>query len=471
MDEWIANRQVQRATQYLDELKTSPEFAKIATSDTGSAPKNWEYVNLPQFAGYKMEPYVAEVLNRYKKISYGEGRVPGLSTINHFLRTAMFGVFSGWHDLNIINLVTITRGVSGVMPHGIYRFISTVIPAMKEVSGFGDKYMRILSDGGPLMYLNSKEGLVSPESMRDMVLSVTDELAAKKEHATILKALGWTPKKVIKIGKWWSDHQQTSLWWFNDVAMMQRVMELEKHRGMSESEAVARAGETLPTYQMPQGHKLLNMVTHPDITWFANYHYGLFRAYAKMIRRAVWSSKDIHPRDRVEAFDQLAMAGIVTFVIYPMVDSAIQQMTGNKKAHMARFGLSAIPYDLDKSDGNPNKLLHFFVKQFTPAPGTYEILQQLAGGEGTDFWTGDPIAPYYDNGKQQIMDRVDHILKHSNITTENLTSSPNAVDNILRMVGVYIPQSKEARIRADIKAKIEKRRRQQAYFQRKDGND
>lgn len=459
-DEWVSNRQVQRQAEVFDRLKSLPEFQDIATQDITNAPRNWKTVHLQEFQNYKAEPYTAEVLNRYGKMVRGEGRVPLLGPINTVLKTAMFSIMPAWHDLNILNIWAITRGITGFGPRGTYRFFRTLIPAMQEVSGFGDKYLRILSNGGPLLYLESREGLLAPEDFNELTKSVVDELATRPEHGPLLKALGYTPKQILRAGKWWGRHAQTSLWWFNDVAIMQRVLELEKYRKMDERAAVERVSETMPTYRLPEGYPVLNFLTHPDVSWFARYHLGLFKAYAKMVRRVVTTDPNIKPRDRLEAIDQLIMAGITTFVLYPVVDAALQEATGNPKAHMERFGLSRIPYDLVKIGTGQEGLVHFLAKQFTPAPGSYEFLQQ---GLNRDFWTGDQIAPFYESAPEQIAKRFAH-LTNVNIPLENMVQAGGLGSGIARQFGVYLPESKRERMIQAIRENRERRQKERAYF-------
>ena len=458
LDEYVGNRQVERQTQFLDDLKASPKFHEIATQETGRAPSNWRPVNLPQFHGYVMEPYTAEVLNNYARKMRGDNRVPYLSAANDLLRKAMFSVLPVWHDFNLADIAIINRGLAGnFAPKGIIRLWKTLAPATKEVMTLGPKYQRLMEKGAPFMYAKSQLGLVTPEAYADIVESIGKELDAKAELHPIAKALGFVPGKAWQAMKWWGRHAQTSMWAFNDVGIMQGIMERER-MGMSEDQALARTMEVLPNYQLPEGSRLLNIVTHPDVSWFARYHIGLFRAYGKMMKRLLGRHQKL--ADRAKAADQLAMVGVMGLVVYPMLDAIVRQQSGNPKAHVARFGLSAIPYDLYKWTRGQESLIHFGVKVFTPAPATYEILQQAFN---RDFWSGDQVAPFYDTPLQATEDRIKH-LSGTNIPLENFLEGQTVGQGVARQFGVMIPPSRQERIRQSLMEKQDKKRAEHRYF-------
>ncbi|HEX5464451.1 MAG TPA: diguanylate cyclase [Burkholderiales bacterium] len=464
LDEYVANRQVQRQTEFLDALKASPAFAEIATQDHVKAPDNWRPVTLPQFHGYVMEPYTAEVLNHYAATMRGERRVPYLSAANDLLRKAMFSILPVWHDFNLTDIALTQRGVTGfATPQGIARLVKTMGPAIKEVMTLGPKYQRLSERGAPLMRANSMLGMVTPEAFADIVNSLGRELDEKPELHPIAKALGYVPGKVWDAAKWWGKHAQQSIWTYNDVVAMQAIMEREA-QGMSEDEAVKEVFSILPNYRLPQGKRLLNIVTHPDISWFARYHLGLFRAYGHMIKDLV--RKNATLKQRARALDQLAMVGLLSMVVYPLLDALVQQASDNKKAHVARFGLSAIPYDLYKWTKGQESLIHFLVKQFTPAPGTYEFLQQAFN---RDFWSGDQVAPFYDTTWEAMVDRVKH-LKGTIIPLSNYLEGQTPVEGALRQIGFEIPAERADKIRKKHEKELIKRRREAEYFRERDND-
>ena len=93
------------------------------------------------------------------------------------------------------------------------------------------------------------------------------------------------------------------------------------------------------------------------------YDYNRLSSYGHMARDLV--SKDSTIKDKLHALDQIAMLGLVTFVLYPALgDTLAQTLTGNKNATMTRFGASTIPEFLHhvwKGDESPMSTLgHLF---------------------------------------------------------------------------------------------------------------
>ncbi|MGN8159500.1 hypothetical protein ACS8YF_12600 [Salinisphaera sp. SWV1] len=459
LDEYVANRQVQRQTKFLDDLKASPEFQKVATQDPTKAKPKWKSLELPQFHGWKAEPYTAEVLNHFARRTKGDLRVPILSTVNDLARKAMFSVLPVWHDFNIADMAIINRGMVGnFSPASMVRLWKTMGPAMKEVMTLGPKYQRLMEKGAPFMYAKSKLGLVTPEAFGDIVNSLGTELDAKPELHPIAKALGFVPGKALQGMKWWGHHANTSMWSFNDMAIMQAIMEREL-KGMSEDDALMHVTDILPSYSLPEGSRLLNVLTHPDMSWFARYHLGLFKAYGKMMQRVLGKSSDASLRAR--GMDQLAMVGLMGLVVYPMLDQILRQQSGDPKAHVARFGLSAIPYDLSKWASGQMALLDFGTKIFTPAPGSYEALQQLVN---RDIWSGDEIAPYYSTRGEAAEDRIKH-LTHMNIPAQNFVEGNTPLQGLGRQFGIEIPKSEPDKRREKAKEREKASREKHRYFQ------
>lgn len=468
-NEYVQKRQTQRQANFLENLKESPEFSKIATRDQNEHP-DWKPVDLPQFHGWHMRPYEAEVLNHLAKKLKGQGRVPVLGTINNFLSRMMFSVLSVWHDFNIANIATINRGISGVAPRGIARFAKTALPAMKHVWSLDDEYQRLYAKGAPFMRLGSVDGVLGPDAYAKIIKSFTEEMDRDSRLHPAVRALGYVPGKMRDAGKWWAHHQKSSMWTFNDFIIMQAIKEAQK-RGMSEDEAIdsIRNGPLAAmTYELPTGSRGLNFLTHPDLTWFARYHLGLLKAYGKMIHKVVGKKHDA--KTRAQGLDQLAMAGLFTFVAYPIIDAALKQMTGNKNASIERFGLSKLPYDIVKMTKGQESLVHLLAKNFTPAIGSQEVAEQI---KNRDFYSGDQIKPFYTPSlsAQNVADRLEHAVTHTNYTVSdiaqgfNLNKIPTSVlKGVASQFGIKQPPSERQKIINSIEEKMQKKRKEAIYY-------
>jgi hypothetical protein len=88
------------------------------------------------------------------------------------------------------------------------------------------------------------------------------------------------------------DGASRTLWWANDVPMMQRVLEIER-KGMATREAIREAEKHMPNYRIPtevmNSRAFSQLLQEPAFTVFSRYqHVSLLREH---VERPV-------PRDR-----------------------------------------------------------------------------------------------------------------------------------------------------------------------------
>ena len=433
--QYITERQAARQAAMLEQMKAAMVESGIAVKD-GMAPPTYKPVDLANFRGYSFEPHTAEVLNHFAALQKGN-RLPFLGPLNDILTKAMFSVLSVWHDFNIANQWIVERGASSwALPQGYMRLWKTLGPAIKDVMTISPEYQRLMAKGVAFKRLAA----LQPDAYRAIIESVANEFETKPEASRIAQVLGYGPKKIAGVLRWWGRHQQTSMWTFNDITALQAIKE-RMLQGESEDDAIRHVYEVMPDYRMRTDIRTLNMIAHPDVTWFSKWHYGLFRSWGQMILNLLGK---VPMEDRARAADQLAMIGILAFVVYPALDAAWQKQTGNRNAAVHRFGMTAIPYDLYKFAEGQKSLTNLLLATLTPARASEEVLEQIFN---RDFYTGKEIRPYYESAKNKAEGTAKHMAGAFLPLQEILQEKVNPENVVTSQLGLTNPPSEEERMR------------------------
>ena len=390
-------RKAERAYDFLESYKDSPDFQQVAAKvSEGAAPAGWRTTDLPQFHGYVFEPHTAEVLDWYSKRMHAEG--PNLyRQIGDFLRTAIF--FNPLiHTPNIGVHWIVEKGVTGFGPRNWGRILRTGSRAIDAVIHQNQDFLDALDEGAPLQ---------SPRLERDaatklLIDRMGRELDANQTAAQkVAKALGYAnPAKLVRAIYQFSGK---ATWITNDVAMLQATYEHMERTGQSFKEAVTDVSKHIPDYRLPtrifDSPGLAKLMSNPDLTMFGAYHYGALRSYGEMAKGLI--SEDVPQAERLKSLDRLAMLGLVTFVAYPQLDKLAKLLTGDKTAEFRRAGASTFIWNLAqlaKGNRTPTEVLESVV---TPAAHTKAAVELALN---RNLYTGrqiyDTNAPVGDIGKQ-----------------------------------------------------------------------
>jgi len=452
--QFIVERQAARQAAHLENMKGAMLESGIAVRSKGALPPaGFKSVTLPNFNGYAFEPHTASVLDHFAALQRGN-RAPYLGRLNDVLTQAMFSVLSVWHDFNIGNQWIIERGASSwALPQGYRRLWKTLGPAIKDVMSISPEYQRLMAKGVPFQRL----GAVQADAYRAALDSVAAEFETKPEAHGLAKLLGYGPKQLGDVLRWWGRHQQSSMWTFNDITALQAIKE-RVLKGESEDDAIRHVYQVMPDYRVRTDIPLLNGITHPDVTWFSKWHYGLFRSWGHMAKDLLGKAA---AKDRARAADQLAAVAVLSFVVYPMLDSAWQQATGNDKASVHRFGMTAIPYDLWKWSTDQKSWQAVLSSALTPAMGSEEVLQQVFN---RDFYTGKEVAPYYEPPLTKAEMRVEHLATMSLPLKEISQESVNPGNVVTSQLGLNNPPSGAERRRKAFEKLRKERQEKRQYW-------
>jgi hypothetical protein len=339
-------RKVERNIEYLENLKSDPEFQKIAIKiGTRNIPDDYRTTDLPQLRGYVFPKRIAEVFDSfYKKAATGLLDTENLyGHINAVLRNAIF--FNPlMHIPNIGVHWAINRGATPFLnPKAYPRLLKTTWRAINATLTMNDDYVEALENGAAMLY--------SKTANRNLYKVMLEKMGAELEQDPGLlesmgKALGYAnPARLIKAIYSFSNHVT---WAANDIATLQAMYE-EMALGKTMEKAIADVGKHIPNYRIPP--RIMNstlisklMKTDSGITMFGAYHYGALKSYWEMAKSLFEKKSDI--KERAETLDKLAMLILTGFVIYPALDKIATTIFGDKEHpyKIRRAGATTFPY-------------------------------------------------------------------------------------------------------------------------------
>ena len=390
MDNLLKLRAAERNSIYLEHLKQDPTFQRIALPPNASKyPPDWVQTKMPQFNGWRMDPKFAHVLDDY----YGR-RGGDLSNIlekaNHLLVSGIFlnpvsALFG--HGMNVATHWFVDRGWENFMPHTWARSAANGMRAIRDVSSLNQNYINMMRQGSALMY--------APVITRDYT-SVTNSLM----HADIQKnptTWGQIAKSAgldspVRIVKGLSNISSKGLWFLNDVLMLQRVYDLQS-KGMGAQAAIKRAEKGIPNYRIPAeawngpgGRAFSELMQNSNLTIFGRYRYGVIRAYAETLKSI--GSKNSSYEERMDGIGQMLALGALVGVLYPMADSAVQSLTGNKDASVRKSGPATLIDNARMMSQNEKQFTDTISGLFAPAPASLAIGETVFNRQ---LWNGHHI--------------------------------------------------------------------------------
>ncbi len=359
---YLAMSKARRAYEFMEALKASPEFAGFSHSmkSPGAIPKGWRTTQLPQFRGYFFEPHVSEVLDEYAKKAAHEPGV--LDKVNNFLRTSIF--FNPLiHIPNLANHWVVEKGVTGLAnPFNYPKITAAGIRAINAVVHQNQDFLDALDAGGPLQSQQFETKQLADLFFKKM----QDELGPDPESSKwkeMASALGMAPVRLVKAVY---ELSGKATWYFNDIAFLQSTYE-KQARGMGLKESLQETSKHIPDYRYMtrifDNRKLGQLMSNSNITMFGAYHYGALKSYGQMAKSlggfnwqdAGTKNEKGEPtngagrtaaEERLHGLDGLAMIGLVTFVVYPIISHLLKAITGDQRAEMRRAGASTLPYNL-----------------------------------------------------------------------------------------------------------------------------
>lgn len=377
----VRMRAAARAVDMLERITKMPEWSQIARPlKANGTPADWRTPKLPQLREWRMRPDIADVFDDFvgKDLSKWE---QGLANVN---RVAVGSIF--WNPIpHIENVAThwlVGRGWDNFMPKGLSRLAKTMPRAVMEVVTQGPKYRQMLKEGGGLIY----GSVANRDFYGAMMKKLGQQIEAHPDNWTpIVKTLGFTG--VPQFLRGWYRASSKALWSVGDMMMMQRYLENEA-KGMSAREAIKEAEKHIPNYRIPT--KVLGsrgwsqFLQNPAFDMFSRYHYGQFKSYANIL-------KDFYkgtPAQKLDAAGNVFTMAVLMAAVYPALDYAIQQATGQKEARKLRRGALSVPDSLLQLYNGDKEFPELMGQTITMTPAV-----TMAGElyKNKDFFTGNDI--------------------------------------------------------------------------------
>jgi len=397
VDNIVKLRHVQRSLAELKRLTESPEWnawAQKRKSLTERPPEGKRAPDVPLFQDWFMDKRYANVIEDFYK-----ARDPDwITKANQLATRALF-----WqpitHAMNVGAHWAVARGWDWLNPIGYGRLVKTMSKAAKEVVTMGPEMQRLMREGSAMMSPSAE----TREFYNVLMGKLGEDMRAQPHKwDPVARIFGVSVPQLLD---GYYRGVSKSLWMANDFFMMQRVLELEE-KGRSTAKAIHDAELHIPNYRVPQGHAdwqrtIRQVAMDPRVMRFSPYHYGIWRSYAHMMKDLVTGSGE----GRLEALGHVMALGGLMFGVYPVVEYALQQATGDKSLGVRRAGAATIPAAfLDFLYDGTKDLKSVLGSAIGFAPASEEAVEQIFN---RDLFTGQQVAP---DGKTvgNAVERVSH---------------------------------------------------------------
>lgn len=448
----VSNIQVTKAlrgAEFIESFKSDPDFKEIAVHRDQRPPAGWKTTELPQLRDYYFEPHTAEVLNWYAERL--KGKDPSIfDEIGRFLRTSIF--FNPLlHIPNISIHWGIEKGITGYTPEKWQSSYKAGVKAINAVVHQNQDFLDALDAGAPLQSQREKVSKFSKLLFEQLAGSLE-----KKEPMTlrIAKAIGMSP---VTLTKALYDFSGKATWTVNDIAFLQAAYE-KVERGSPLKEALTETAKHIPDYRLPT--RILNspavakVMSNPSLTLFGGYHYSALKSYGEMAKSALGIGEEAG-RSKVgevgHGLDLLAALGIVTFIVYPLLDKLAQKASGDEKAHVRRAGAATFPSNLVALARGDKTLTEVIESVVTPAVHTKTAAEMVLNRDlrnGREIY--DPHADWHTQ-VQQIGRRLAESISPIQQASRVAEGGPEARRRFLYgLIGISFPKSAAEKLASEM---------------------
>src|SRR6185437_8983341 len=227
LDNLAKLRSAVRNAKFIDDMKASPDWDKIAVkvSDTATPPKTngraWRIPKMPQFRQFYMEPHLADALDdalgRQRDI---EGLEGALDKAGNLIKGSIF-----WNPLphmrNVANHYFVEKGLAGTLTSVPSTFRS-LLKAARSVATQDQDYTRILRSGASLPYAR----FITRDVHKALIAKLGEDVAEHPAEWSRIASLAGKANPVELIRALYTTSNK-ALWEFGDILEVARVMELE----------------------------------------------------------------------------------------------------------------------------------------------------------------------------------------------------------------------------------------------------
>lgn len=382
------------ALKLLDNMQKTDAFKEIIMKEDPEAeiqpPADWKDLSgvMPQFRGYYAEPKLAEALEDLAKRLTGRDPIPVFDEINNFLVTSIVlnpilhvpNVAIGWATSESAN-----ASIPGISKNSAANFAK----AVNEVKNKGPLYLSYIESGAPFMALKQ----TSKEFTEAVLTQYSNEVAENPtEHEAIAKALGYA--NPLAWMKGFSHINEAITWGSNDILFMHALLDHADRTGVTPEEAIKQVSKRMADYRLPSrigpgkfGRAVSKLVQSPAFL-FSRYHYsGVIKPWIEGIKDTAGPKSTF--KQRREGLRALAYLGLMSLIVYPYIDKALQGMTGNKNSYITQAGATKLPQTIAKLYGAGATGIPAAINSTLALSPALYAADEL--GFNTDLYTRNPI--------------------------------------------------------------------------------
>lgn len=424
------------ALKLLKDLQENPAFKDlIVKQDTDEAPpQGWKDLSgiMPQFRGYYADPKLAEALEDLAKRLTGRDPIPVFDEINNFLVTSIVlnpilhvpNVAVGWATSESAN-----ASIPGISKNSAANFAK----AVNEVKNKGPLYLSYIESGAPFMALKQ----TSKEFTEAVLTQYSNEVAENPtEHEAIAKALGYA--NPLAWMKGFSHINEAITWGSNDILFMHALLDHADRTGVTAEEAIKQVSKRMADYRLPSrigpgkfGRAVSKLVQSPAFL-FSRYHYsGVIKPWIEGIKDTAGPKSTF--KQRREGLRALAYLALMSLIVYPYIDKAIQGMTGNKNSYITQAGATKLPQTIAKLYGAGATGIPAAINSTLALSPALYAADEL--GFNTDLYTRNPIYSSPMTAQDEGLDTFGVSMVAPLATATRMKPS----DFALSLLGIYSP--------------------------------
>lgn len=380
------------AMKLLERIKSSPEFGDIIVKDDPdeAPPLKWESVSdvLPQFRGYHMEPKLAEALRDLASRQKGREYFPILDEINNVLTTAIV-LNPIMHFPNVAQGWGAAEAGSGKIPGLSASSRANLMKAITEVRNKGPLYLSYVEHGAPFMSLKE-----TAKNFTDAILTQYTEEVTKnpKQYEALSKILGYA--NPVAWAKGLGKVNEAITWGGNDILFMHALLDHADKYGTSMEESIKAVSKRMADYRLPSRigpgklGRALSLTAQSRAFMFARYHYsGVIKPWIENISDTVRPGST--GKERIAGLRSLAYLALMGLLVYPLIDKALQGITGSKNTYMSMAGPVKMVQSVEKLAQTGVTGASAFAQSTLTLSPVMTALTEL--GFNVDLYTRNPI--------------------------------------------------------------------------------
>lgn len=461
--QFIKLRQVDRANEFLESWKQSPEFEQIAVPVSEIPPEGWKPTRQINFRNYYFEPRTAEILDdmqgQIDDGKYGNA----FATVNRVLVDSIF--FNGLaHPINVAVTWLYSRGASSlVLPQAYKSAFKAGARALTALKDKNQDYMDLLTHGAHLMSSDVTSKKIAEDLMQKLGNDMDKDFDFRKRLLNSFNFVNenFNPVNFKKNIIYKLSHD--AAWLSNDFLTMMSIFEnMEKH-GLSIEDAIKETARFIPDYRQQSrildvplaaagklvgkqqageatARGLARLVYNRNVSMFGSYHVGLLQSLANGFKDAISFGQRFDKKtnsQRARGFDKMAMLALLMMVVYPWLDKKAREISGNDNTYITRSGITKYPYLAYKAFTGQTNPQAVATSIFPPAVGLQLALEEFFD---RDFFTGNQLSGPAGEGRLNIaLKAVAPISEAQNVASGKMTGGGFAAT----LLGAHTPKNQQ----------------------------